>query len=226
MRNYNKIIIAFLLFTLLLSCKNEQKEVVEKITAERVINTKYAEGFQIEKFQGYKTITLNNPWPGTEKSFKYALVEKDGALQNPEDYDAVVKIPVKRVVVTSTTHIPSLEMLGETETLVGFPNLSYISSEKTREKITEGKITELGKNEDINTEILIDLSPDVVIGFAIDGNNSTFSTIQKTGIPVLYNSDWTETSPLGKAEWIKFFGLLFDKEKEAGFKSYQNTYCN
>ena len=49
----------------------------------------------------------------------------------------------------------------------------------------------------------------------MDGNNSAYSTLRKAGIPVLYNSDWTETSPLGKAEWIKFFGALFDKENEA-----------
>ncbi len=215
MRNYNKIIITFLLLVQLYSCKDEHKEVLKSDVVERTIATKYAKGFQIEEFQGYKTITIKNPWPGTEKTFKYALVERDVQLQNPEDYDAIVQIPIKRIVVTSTTHIPSLEMLGETESLVGFPNLGYISSEKTRQRISEGNVTELGKNEAINTEILIDLSPDVVIGFAIDGNNSTFSKIQKTGIPVLYNSDWTETSPLGKAEWIKFFGLLFNKEKQA-----------
>ena len=71
-----------------------------------------------------------------------------------------------QIVVTSTTHIPSLEMLGVSEALVGFPNLNYISSETTRKRIDEGKITELGKNEDINTEVLIELSPDLVVGFA------------------------------------------------------------
>ncbi|WP_245574812.1 ABC transporter substrate-binding protein [Aequorivita capsosiphonis] len=211
------------------SCKNETKNSTK--TASSIISEssiKYAKSFEVSTFDGYKIITLTNPWPGTEQTFKYALVEENGSLPNPEDYDAVVQIPVKRLVVTSTTHIPSLEMLGEIESLVGFPNLSYISSEKTRERISEGKITELGKNEDINTEILIDLNPDVVIGFAIDGNNSTFSTIQKTGIPVLYNSDWTETSPMGKAEWIKFFGLLFKKEKRADsiFNSIEKEYLS
>ena len=140
----------------------------------------------------------------------------------------MVEVPVKQIVVTSTTHIPSLEMLNTLETLIGFPNLKYISSERTRTKISEGKITEIGKNEDLNTEILIDLNPDAVIGFAVDGNNSAYSTLRKAGIPVLYNSDWTETSPLGKAEWIKFFGALFDKENEADsiFMSIEKEYLS
>lgn len=226
-----KIVLLFTFLCVFASCKNNNpnnKTEEIGIVQGDSLEIKYAKGFQIHTFEGYKTITLKNPWPGTNKTFTYALVEKNGLLPNPEKYDAVVEIPLKRIVVTSTTHIPSLEMLNENEALVGFPSLDYISSEKTRQRIVEGKITELGKNEAINTEILIDLSPDAVIGFAIDGNNSTFATIQKTGIPVIYNSDWTETSPLGKAEWIKFFGVLFNKEKEADsiFKSIETEYLS
>lgn len=209
--------IVLLFFTIvLISCKNETKESIEGVLVEgQKLEVKYAKGFEIKAFEGYKTITLKNPWPGTDKTFTYALVERNASLPNPESYDAMVEIPIKQIVVTSTTHIPSLEMLGEINSLIGFPNLNYISSEKTRNRIANNEIKELGKNEDINTEILIDLSPDAVIGFAVDGNNSAFSTIQNARIPVLYNSDWTEVSPLGKAEWIKFFGVLYNKEKEA-----------
>lgn len=224
-----KIVLLFTFLCIFASCKNNEPnnktEGIGSINRDS-IEIKYAKGFQIHTFEGYKTITLKNPWPGTARTYKYALVEKNASLPNPESYDAVVEVPLKRIVVTSTTHIPSLEMLNENEALIGFPSLDYISSEKTRQRIAEGKITELGKNEDINTEILINLAPSAVIGFAIDGNNSTFATLQKTGIPVLYNSDWTETSPLGKAEWIKFFGVLFNKEKEADsiFNSIETEY--
>ncbi len=226
-----KIVYLFCLLFVFAACKNnnhDNKTSEIRNVEKESINIQYAQGFEIKAFEGYKSITLKSPWPGTEKTFKYALVEKGAALPTDKSFDAVVEVPLKRIVVTSTTHIPSLEMLGESEALVGFPSLDYISSEKTRQRISDGKITELGKNEDINTEILIDLAPDAVIGFAIDGNNSTFATIEKTGIPVLYNSDWTETSPLGKAEWIKFFGLLFNKEKEADsiFKTIETEYIS
>lgn len=226
---FKKNLFKLLFFVAFVSCKTETEktpEIADIPTKEKEIN--YAQGFEISTFEGYKTITLKNPWPGTDRTFKYALIEKNTTLQNLEDYDAVVEVPVTQIVVTSTTHIPSLEMLNELDALIGFPNLNYISSEKTRQKIAEGKIAELGKNEDLNTEILIDLNPDAVIGFAVDGNNSTFSTLQKSGIPVLYNSDWTETSPLGKAEWIKFFGALFNKEKEADsiFRNIETEYLS
>ncbi|MBT7241928.1 MAG: ABC transporter substrate-binding protein [Flavobacteriaceae bacterium] len=220
----------YILFSLLLfiSCKKQQETNNEEINTNKNSKIEYAKGFDISYQEGYKVITLKNAWPGTEKVFKYALIEEATILDFPEQYDAIVTIPIKNIVVTSTTHIPSLEMLAVDQTLIGFPNLDYISSKKTRKRINKGLIKELGKNEDINTESLIELSPDVVIGFAVDGNNKTFNTLKKTGIPVLYNGDWTETSPLGKAEWIKFFAAFYNKEALANklFSEIKTAYLN
>lgn len=210
-----KILLLLCFFLLITSCKEVQKPTSNIAETEKAIQITYAKGFEIQSFNEYKVITLKNVWPGSEREFKYALIEKGATLPSSETFDAIIEIPVKKIVVTSTTHIPSLEMLGVEESLVGFPNLDYISSIKTRKRIAEDAIVELGKNEDINTEVLINLSPDLVVGFAVDGVNKTLSIIKKTGIPVVYNGDWTETSPLGKAEWIKFFGVFFKKEKEA-----------
>ncbi|GAA4322258.1 ABC transporter substrate-binding protein [Pontixanthobacter gangjinensis] len=185
-----------------------------------------ASGFSISKFEAYSLITVKTPWPNAEEDFIYLLKEKDADIPEDLEFDQVVEVPVKRIVVTSTTHIPALEALNEEERLIGFPGLNYISSKRTRKLIDSDQITELGQNENINTEVLIDLAPDVVIGFAIDASNKSFETIQKTGIPVIYNGDWTELTPLGKAEWIKFFGALFAKEKEAEriFKKIKSEY--
>ncbi|MEL6811956.1 MAG: ABC transporter substrate-binding protein [Bacteroidota bacterium] len=216
----------FLLIPLLFLSACKQKPETAETSGSTASTVKYAQGFSIEKKVGGTEIILKNPWPGAEETFKYWLIEEGATVKEHTKKDAIVQVPLESIVVTSTTHIPSLEMLGIENKLVGFPNMNYISSEKTRKLITEGKIKELGKNEDINTEVLIELAPDAVITFAVEGNNKTVSTIQKTGIPVLYNSDWTETHPLGKAEWIKFFGALFGKEREADsiFASIEKNY--
>jgi len=202
---------------LFLSCKFEEKNEVNSTSQEtgESLKIENAHGFTISKYDGFKILTITDPWPNAEKSFKYLLVEDESKVPSTIEFDKKINVPIKRIVLTSTTHIPSLEALDETEALIGFPGLDYISSETTRDLIAANKIVELGKNEAINTEILITLEPDLVIGFAIDGNNKTYSTIEKSGIPVIFNGDWTEESPLGKAEWIKFFGALFDKSEEA-----------
>ena len=106
-------------------------------------------------------------------------------------------------------------MLGVENTLVGFPDTDYISSEKTRALITAGKVKDIGQNDQINMELLIDLQPELVIGFSINNTNPTYKKIQEANIPVVYNGDWTEKTPLGRAEWIKFFAPFYQKEAKA-----------
>lgn len=90
-----------------------------------------------------------------------------------------IQVPIKNIVLTSTTHIPSLEMLGEESKLVGFPNLNYISSEKVRNLIDSGKIKELGSNQTLNTEVLINLQPDIIMGYGLDNSNPILDNLEK-----------------------------------------------
>ena len=200
-------------------CKNDKKinRTLPSLDRSELI-LKYAKGFSVVDYGQYKILKINSPWPKSEKTYTYLLLTKEQAMVstfNKDDYDAIITIPIEKIVVTSTTHIPALELLGVEQTLVGFPGTDYVSSEKVRGLIDTKKIRELGENEGINTEVLLELNPDLIVGFGIDGNNKTFETIKKSGIPVIYNGDWVEDSPLAKAEWIKFFGVLFNKVAEA-----------
>lgn len=212
------------------SCK-EDKGISRNLhpLEKKTISLSCADGFSITDNGNYSVLTISNPWPKSEKNYKYALVQKEmlsKIILNSEEFDGIIPIPVDKIVVTSTTHLPALELLGVEHTLVGFPGTDYISSQNIRALIDENKIRELGKNEGINTEVLLELNPDLVVGFGIDGSNKNFETIKKSGIPIIYNGDWVETSPLAKAEWIKFFGLLYQKHKEADsiFKTIEKEY--
>ncbi len=223
-----KILFIALLFLFFISCKEQKDDKILTNHSKYSTSINYAKGFDIAYRDGYKVITVKNIWPGSEKEFRYALIKKGHLLEMPESFDEIITIPINEIVVTSTTHIPSLEMLEVDTTLVGFPSLDYISSQKTRKRINQGLIKELGKNEDLNTESLLDLNPDVIVGFAIDNHDKTLKTIKKTGIPLVYNGDWTESSPLAKAEWIKFFAAFYDKDTLANrlFSNIENEYLN
>ncbi|RZP14998.1 MAG: ABC transporter substrate-binding protein [Flavobacteriales bacterium] len=223
-----KILFIASLFLVFISCHKQEKNKKQVSIDQSLGNIKYAQGFDIDYYDGYKVLTIKNSWPGSEKELRYALVQKGHLLDAPASFDEVISIPIEEIVVTSTTHIPSLEMLAVDTTLVGFPSLDYISSQKTRARINKGLIKELGKNEDLNTESLLDLNPDVIIGFAIDNHDKTLKTIKKTGIPLVYNGDWTESSPLAKAEWIKFFGAFYNKDSLANelFSVIESDYLN
>lgn len=199
----------------LLACnqKNNQEKHLNTPTLKSSI--KYAQGFDIVDYGDYQLLKVYKPWTGAEKSFTYLLVNDLSLVPTNFIADAVIQVPVNRLMVTSTTHIPALEMLGSVESLVGFPGLSFISSTSVRQRISQGLVVDIGQNEAINTELVIAHQPEVLVGFGVDGNNKTYIQLEQAGIPVIYNGDWTETTPLGKAEWIKFFGVLLGKEKEA-----------
>ena len=204
-----RLLPAFALFFVLACAKKKPNEI--HLPAGKPVKIQHADGFKITAFDGYKIITVTEAFPEAQKDFLYALIEKNRKLPDSIKADATVHIPVKDIVVTSTTHIPSLEMLGVESTLKGFPNLDYISSSKTRALIKAGKVEELGQNETINTETTINLNPDVVVSFGVEGENKALESLKRAGIPVVYNGDWVERDPLGKAEWIKFFAAFYDK---------------
>ncbi len=210
------------------SCKTEKNDTTESLPNGKSLDIEYARGFEVMEYDGFKILKVKDPWPDADRAFTYLLVEEGSTVPENIEYDQKVNIPVNNIVVTSTTHLPSLEKLYEENSLIGFPGLDYISSPEIRSLIDKNKITELGRNESINTEVLIALQPEVVIGFAVNGTNKTFNTIEKSGIPVIYNGDWTEDSPLGKAEWIKFFGALYDKTEETDqiFEQIKNSYLD
>lgn len=224
------IFFKFLFFLFVISfigCKQNNKTSNNtKASTENL--AQYAKGLEIYKHNGFSIVKISNPWPEAKESFTYILQEKNGIIPDSLKRFTDISIPIKSIVVTSTTHIPALELLGVENTLVGFPNTDYISSEKTRKLIDAGKIREVGTNESLNTEVLIDMKPDVIVSFGLNSNNPTLDNLQKSGLKVMFDGDWNEQSPLGKAEWIKLFGALYglDSKANAVFSEIEKEYNN
>ena len=216
----------FLAILLLVQCKQEAKK--RSVISSTRNEIRYAKGLEIYKYKGFSIVKITNPWPNSNASFTYVLQEKNEIIPDSLKQFPAITIPIKKIVVTSTTHIPALELLGVENTLIGFPNTDYISSEKTRKLIDAGKVREVGSNESLNTEVLIDIKPDVIVGFGINNSNPTLDNLQKSGLNIIFNGDWNEQTPLGKAEWIKFFGALYGLDSQANkvFSTIEKEYNN
>jgi iron complex transport system substrate-binding protein len=209
--------------------KNESASSVQEVNT-AISQMLHANGFSIQKEDsGISVITVHTPWPNSDRAFRYALVPKEKMSYikvNNADYDAVIPVPVEKLIVTSTTHIPALEALGVEDRLIGFPGTQYISSQKTRTRIKEGAIQNIGNNESMNTEMVLALKPELVVGFGITSQNTAYETLIQSDIAVVYNGDWTEKTPLGKAEWIKFFAPFFGMDDKAAtiFEEIESAY--
>ncbi|PQJ81801.1 ABC transporter substrate-binding protein [Polaribacter glomeratus] len=220
MRN-SKTIFFLSILSILISCKKEVVQDDKKL--EPISKIKYAKGFDIVNDNGIKKLIIKARYQNSDEAFEYIIKNKTAIKSNIKN---TVFTPVQKIVVTSTTHIPMVELLNEETSIIGFPYAKYVSSEKTRLLINANKIAEIGKEGALNTEILLDLQPELIVGYSVSKADKSLTTLEKAGINVIYNGDWLEETPLGRAEWIKFFGVLFDKEKQADsiFKVIETNY--
>ena len=101
-------------------------------------NIKYAKGFEIQQFKTYKKLIIKTPYQNANETFEYILTNNSKATSQNS-----IQIPLNSIVVTSTTHIPMLELLQVENKLIGYPNTKYISSKKTRTLIDSGAIKDL-----------------------------------------------------------------------------------
>ena len=221
MRHYSFLVVLFFGF---IQCKKSVNSV--NITTSIKNSIQHAEGFSIEKYDGFSVVKVSNAYPEAKDKYTYVLHKKGVQIPDSLNQFTAIEVPIKKVIVTSTTHIPSLESLGVEKGLIGFPTTDYISSEKTRTLIDAGKVRDLGSNQGLNTELILDIQPDVIIGFSVDGDLKTYKNLEKNGQKIIFNGDWTEKTPLGKAEWIKLFGTLYDLDDKANeiFNSIEKEY--
>ena len=186
----------------------------------------HAQGFSITNYPNYKEIKVTASLPGATDTLHYILYPKHLPKPKVETNAIFIKTPVRSIVVTSTTDIPMLEALAVDSLLIGFPQTQYISSTRTKNRVASGAIAELGNEQNINLEALVDLSPDLVVGFSTSGKNTKYELLKRSGIPTVINGSWLEQHPLGRTEWIKFIGAFFDKGKKATevFNSIKKEY--
>lgn len=174
----------------------------------------YAKGFEVQKGEGFWILEVNQPWTGADKSYRYLILNEE--VEKPElEVDAMVKLPVDRVILTSTTQIPHLDLLGDTDKLIGFPNFDLISSQKVWGQIESGMMTDLGSGPSANLEMMIDLQPDWVMISTLGEDLRQLDLLGQSGVPALINGEYVEQHPLGRAEWIKFTGVMLGKYEEA-----------
>jgi iron complex transport system substrate-binding protein len=127
----------------------------------------------------------------------------------------------------STTHVAMIAALDETGSIQGFSGTRFLFSHELAENVENGTIREIGYEDNLNKELILKLNPDLVMVYGIGSESAGFlGKLKELGIKVLYNADYLETDPLGKAEWIKMIGALYSKEYMADsiFRTIEKEY--
>ena len=157
-----------------------------------------ATGFDIDIQGDSIAVTIYSPWQ------KGLVLSTTYCQQSTTNYE--------RIICTSATHMGFIHELGMTSKVVGVcrPERVYNLSEEDRERITD-----IGDDMQPSMEKILLLNPDLVILYTYAQGDPIPAQVEALGIPILYCNEWTETTPLARAEWIRVFGAVFGCQTKA-----------
>lgn len=213
---------------LMCSCSgrnNKQTGTILSQSSDLIIN---AERFTLHKTDSCKIVTIIDPWQGANGiKQEYYLVERGDKLLSIKNTSKIIYVPLKKIICTSTTHLAMISALGMEDAISGVSGAGYIYDNKILLKVAKGLISDIGYDSGMNSELIINILPDLVMMYGIGGESAGYiGKIRELGIKVMFNADYLETDPLGKAEWIKLFGALFSREEMADsiYSSIERSY--
>lgn len=218
------------------------------------LQMKYAELLTIVKHNdgAYTEAIIENPWKKGTTLHKYILVPKgkegdetvarlkddireNSALQMGKACD-IVRTPLESNVVFTAPHCQLMYELGCKNAITGVCDKDYINIPdiKERVKLSDGKastsdtdkvIIDCGSSMQPDIERIIALKPGGLFISPFE-NSGGYGKLDKLHIPIIETADYMETSPLGRAEWMKFYGLLFKSEERSDslFSSIEKEY--
>ena len=181
---------------------------------EEIIPLKYAENLTLVKGEGYTEARLRNPWDTTKVLHTYILVEKDKPMPDHLPLGTIVRTPLSKALVYTGVHCALIKELGAVKSIGGICELQYIKVPEIQEGCQNGTIVNAGEGTNPNIEKIIDLHPDALMLSPYE-NSGGHGQVEKLKVPIIECADYMETSALGSAEWIRFYGLLFHQSAKA-----------
>ena len=198
---------------------------------------KDAEGAEYQ----YAEVNVANPWKAGTLLHRYILIPKgeEGdktvtrlALQRTSGMGCTtdtVRTPVERSAVFIAPHCQLMYELGCQQAIRGVCDLNYINIPDVRKRAAsagkassgnassgnasaQNSIVDCGSSMAPDIERIIALKPEAILVSPFE-NSGGYGKLDKLHIPIIEAADYMESSPLGRAEWMKFYGMLFGKDK-------------
>ena len=184
----------------------------------------------------YAEVNVANPWKVGTLLHRYILIPKgeEGdktvtrlAQQRTSGAGCVtdtVRTPVERSAVFIAPHCQLMYELGCQQAIRGVCDLNYINIPDVRKRAAsagnassgnasaQNSIVDCGSSMAPDIERIIALKPEAILVSPFE-NSGGYGKLDKLRIPLIEAADYMESSPLGRAEWMKFYGMLFGKDK-------------
>jgi len=174
---------------------------------------KYAKGFTIDVTPYKKVVSIYNPQSHKiEKKLTFLSNETEST---PAENEVFFDAKISSIIPLSSSFFSMIDELDELDKIVAIENSNFVYNPRILEKINNEEISEVGTGTEINSEKIIRLFPDLLLLNSTPNTNVQIKKLNEAGINIATNYDWYEENGLAKAEWIKLFGALFNKDSLA-----------
>lgn len=195
----------------LCSCGNAAGKHTAAAAADSTIT--HARLLTIEKADSFTLVIIKNPWKEGEALHRYVLVPADSAMPAALPQGTIVRTPLKSALVYSGVHTSIMKELGAFDAVKGVCDSKFFTDPEIAQGIARNTITDCGSSMSPTIEKVIDMMPDGIL--LSPYQDATYGQIDNLNIPIIECADYMEYTPLGRAEWVKFYGLLLNKEQQA-----------
>lgn len=200
-----------ILFVCLSSCGNKMTHPQE---GGDTLSLKYATLLNIVDYDGYSVATISNPWREGKILHTYVLVPRESEMPEHLPSGTIIRTPIQRATVFTTVHCSLLTTFGLGERIVGVADLKYIKIPYIHEQVKNGRIADCGNGLSPTVEKIMDIKPDAIMLSPFE-NSGGYGKVEELGIPLIECAEYMEVSPLARAEWMRFYGLLFGVPEKA-----------
>ena len=178
------------------------------------IPLEYATTLTLIDHGAYSEARIRNPWDSTALLASYILIPDSIDMPSALPQGTLVRTPLKRSLVYSSVHVGLAGELGAAEAVKGVCDADYMTDPVIKARLASGDIADCGSSMAPDIERIIALSPDAILLSPYE-NSTANARLVELGIPIIECADYMERSPLARAEWMKFFGLLYGKGETA-----------
>ena len=205
----------FGLVLLLTACRGGQSPRVQ--TGGDTVRFQHATLLSVVRHDGYTEVKVKNPWRPGAILHHYILVPSDSSLSTihyslPEG--TIVRTPLRRSMVFTTVHCAMLLSLDCQERIAGVADLKYIKIPWIHQQVALGRIADVGEGMSPVIEKIIDIRPDAILLSPFE-NSGGYGRLEEIDIPLIECAEYMEPTPLARAEWLRFYGLLYGCEQRA-----------
>lgn len=167
----------------------------------------HASLLRITRTDSFTRVDIRDPWHTGGLLQSYVLVSRSQPLPHGLPEATLLRTPLRRAVVASSVHAALLYELGCDTAVIGICDTAYVIAPALRADVRNGRLLAMGSAAAIDAERLVAARPDALLASPMAG--AAWGAAAAAGVPAIACADYMETSALGRAEWMKFYGLLF-----------------